>query len=1157
MSAAGEFDLFAEIDNVVDALNEKKKTEKAAKQAKANAAKISTATAAAAVAAAAAATSESGSGEDNDDDHEEDEDEEDEEDEDEDEEDEEEDEDDDDEDEEGSDEEDATSAVPMAAAAAAAPASGDMEKDDTSAQTTMMKKKKEQRAQINAAAVAEVVNASQHEKALTIKTSEIVDYMKASRTAFTTVLAALMLEASKKAFKERFDAMAVEAIKHHYKRHPMGADVRIVTFDMKNPDERACAVHSYICRATLPGEGVCLRPPTKVVNYKSADALLGYTNAAEIVEAREAGAFIPTAAEIREAKQSGATLPLRPFAEHPIPDEVARDTHVNPSAKELATLRARIVASRRAEAEANERRATAWKALTPAERARHTFNLSRRLVRLMLTEVPAARMLPYVPLRTDSEKQVDLDLLKRLFVMPIFYSVAKGDDKRNAFLLDKSLWQTFFSRQLIEAIVRQKKPFGDLFITERPAVDMLTFGHWLRERLAGQSVRANAAGAAEKQALKDNTVMLQMLLVTEDQVTNPLTLQAAIKRTFGFEPPLDWCRYRLSPLMEDAPKVNISRLQLSAVGKKKSGDGDDGDDDDAEDDDDAAAAAGQEEVAAPPPPRPAKAKKAAPATTTTTTTPVNDDDDAAAAAEEQPKARPPPKKKSKKVVAAPAKQPEVAPPVAAAPKPKRASKKKAAVSAAAAPEDNEAPLEARYADGLIFLEPAKVENGEFEPTPERRDTFVNAAAPLLRDVKLRTMDDAARNNSVPTYESHTTSAGVGDKAKKGAADGEINEDLEFAGGDSTTDNNAMPLDAAAAAAAGASFVLKKSDARFVDNLVKELALSKKRVEHQFVALAHPDIAKEIEDDWSVALDDNAADGIVSLALSAEERARFEEKIVALRRIAAAEAAAEAAAAATTAGAADASVEPTAAAAAAAAAAATKKTKKVGTGGHTVSRATLTMQSGRGTKPVGSQLTSVSVADATWANKPPTEYLDIKIETEPVDAQRRTLNYGQVLDIRARLLDGTATSEERLVALHTLTQFDVYMKKVLLARYEQRLMPSDVNPNNFMLVGRMFAAPESGFAAWLAKCDLFYYELRQLLPLINTTAAAAPAVVAAHKPTLPRDFSPLAGWANEPEPSKFLEKHRSLPEITAIDGGCSQALLAMRTKMTETLTRENE
>jgi hypothetical protein len=202
---------------------------------------------------------------------------------------------------------------------------------------------------------------------------------------------------------------------------------------------------------------------------------------------------------------------------------------------------------------------------------------------------------------------------------------------------------------------------------------------------------------------------------------------------------------------------------------------------------------------------------------------------------------------------------------------------------------------------------------------------------------------------------------------------------------------------------------------------------------------------------------------------------------------------------------------------------------------------------------------VSVADAATATKPASEFLDIKAETEPVDVTR-TLNYGQVLDVRAHLLAGTATSEERLVALHTLTQCDVYMKKVLLARYEQRLMPSDVNPNNFMLVGRMLAAPESGFAAWAAKCDLYYYELRQLLELINASHATRAARQAAdarqpHRATLSRDFSPLAGWSNEPPPNKIVaQQAHDRMASNRLSSICEHTQEIMRTKMTAVVTR---
>lgn len=757
------------------------------------------------------------------------------------------------------------------------------------------------------------------------------------------------------------------------------------------------------------------------------------------------------------AKQAGVNLKL-PFHEQQVTDAEALDNK-DPNrvtTTELVNMRSAIKAQRVAAFKENERRKEKWKALTAVEREKHKFSLNRRLVASMLTKAEARRVMLHLPLAKDG-KRFDTTTLSGLNALVMYYTKEIGAADRAAFVLEKGLFKRFFSVQVMDQFVTKKLLFKAT-LGRQPLFDLFSVGHFLRER-----IMALVPKDEHSEQRKDALIDFSRLLITTERMTNPVELQTAVKAVFGYTPPIDYCRWARSVVFNKDIVVHPGRItrkpaSATAGGKRKKG-GDDDEDGEGGEEEGAGEEADGEEAAPAEEKVPAKKAKKAPAKPKAVSFDANADEETTTEAVKAPTV---PKKRGKKVPNGVANDAEVngvetdsAPPTA--PK-KRAPKRKVEPASTEEEAVESVRGEARYNGGLHYL-------ASDEKSPE----LDKLAAPLKRAVKLRTMDATALAHVVPTLESHTTSSGAAaSAAKKSAA--------------SAADQDGANDDGAAAAEAEAD----ASDARFADHIAKQLGISKKRVEHFFVYLKDPDLADQIARDWHVPLDESDPNGVVQLELTLPERAAVEKKLAELKNsntvVVVDEVTGE-----------------------------EKRAKQVG--GRTMMRAPLTMQSTRGTKPLGSQLATKSVPMTVKSMCTSSEHLDAIVETEAIDVHH-IISYKEALQARRALYAGNATEEQRLAIKFSLAQVPAMVEKVLLDKYKNRLVNSDVNPSNVMLIARKMVKGDAGMEEWLASCDLYCYELRLIERQFDDPVPAGADKLEARAALafLPLHFSPLAGWS---------------------------------------------
>jgi hypothetical protein len=196
---------------------------------------------------------------------------------------------------------------------------------------------------------------------------------------------------------------------------------------------------------------------------------------------------------------------------------------------------------------------------------------------------------------------------------------------------------------------------------------------------------------------------------------------------------------------------------------------------------------------------------------------------------------------------------------------------------------------------------------------------------------------------------------------------------------------------------------------------------------------------------------------------------------------------------------------------------TRKLKKALTAaansdGSAATRAILTSQSSRDPRPERAILATVPGAAGSGSKvsmQPSTVMMELLHTTDDID-EHKVMQYGQLYELQKHVAAGTTTSEERLALMHTLSHFDAYASKMMWLRFKGGLIRSNINPNNFMLAGRLISQSETGFTVWLADCMLMKSELARTVACMCYKPDGKfwlPPV-----PLLDNDFTPFVNWA---------------------------------------------
>jgi hypothetical protein len=1033
--------------------------------------------------------------------------------------------------------------------------------------------------------------------------ADVVEYTFASKATFTLVMMALMMqEYSKKCMKDYNHRLLQRAIESEdaAKNTQLG--------DVSNPDERPVRIQQLVDEAAaadperklLPiaagaGKNQLLSPTTPQQRASAQSAVTkelkkealkkaAEKKAAEKKAGKKVVAVAAAAADDVEGKlpfwqyyisdeellRDGEGEPLEGASTKKRPtkaemDELRATARANgtckkpmPSKAELDTRRAKEIENRKNAGAKNADLLAARHKLGAERRLRNDHDVLRIAIRRSLVRVDVASVSPYLPLREKSN-DTDYAAIAELYLMPMLGG-APGGDVRFIMSQCTTVWRGFFLPNLIEAMVRLKETM--ILVQGRPLTDLLAVGHHIEDRCTKTGSKTPEI-KAKFQAAKDKLAALQMFMVK--CMDEPAELAKHVKLFFGREPPLDWCRFRLSPLFVDAngqpqhPEPPPSRQKRKAAGSVEAADGDNDDDDEAGDDGDAdadaapaaaaAAAAGDEAK----PKAKRQRKKPAPnvagvdtGTAAVAATPV-----ATVAKRAAPKAKPATSTKEAAVEAAeevvkkemqldaPEESPSSSSDAPAKLTSEEQFKQQAELGAASA---SKTPMHARFMEGLLFSDPEHAPDERFDTLVEKE-----GVEPLLAHmavtIRFRTLAETAAANAVPAHESRTTSLSAGAAAKKRNArrdggdaanqdddsgddeDAQIAIDAleELANGKGVTDEDARADDSTTDAdGRHVEITIRANDARFTDIIASQCGIRKKRIEHLFVKLKYPAIAASIERDWRIKYDGESA--VVPLQLDEDETARVGTKLLELRKLARAghakkhqaieaEAKAKATYHALTASGEVLPPPPTPYTDAE-----LRKLKKAVAAaanngdGSTATRAILTMQSSRDPRPERAFLATVPGAAGSGSKvsmQSSTVMMEMLHATAAVD-MKKVMTYGQLYELQKLVAAGTTTSEERLALMHTLSHFDVYMTKMMWIRFKHGLIPSNVNPNNFMLVGRLISQRGTGFTLWLGKCLVMKRELARTVASMCYKPDGKFLLPPA--PVLDADFTPFVNWA---------------------------------------------